>query len=486
MARALSFAIALGSLTFVACGGSSGDSSPSTDDASTDASSQDSSTNDGAHADAPPTDSPSSDTDAGTGDGTPVYPGCPSPATTFARTIYVDPATGKDTNDGSKSSPLHTLATALTAKKISAGDHVVLLPGDHGAVTVSKYTNPELSTATSWSWFDFQPGATTQMLVIGDMSDWLVTHAEMSADATVAKTALLTITSSTNVVVSDAHAYTIKDSKSWTATDWINVAASGAFVRNGSCISLVRDQFLNTRFGIAILSDAKARPDSSMKVLVQDSEVARFSGDAMRVIASDVTVKGNYLHDVYVSGADGDDNHDDGLQMWALDGATYDNIRIESNWVQETTEATRPLQNSLQGIDDFDGVNTNVVITNNVVLASAYHGIALYGSQDSTMDHNTVANPTTNGNELWLGVFDDKTGAPSTNIHVNDNAATTFNFSKATTGFVESNDIVVADPASAYVKFDTAAMVFDLTAKKGSVLDGKGAGATLAMPKGLP
>ena len=395
----------------------------------------------------------------------PVYPGCAAPATSFARTVTLDPSTT-------------TLAAAFAQKQIQPGDHVVVLAGDHGAVLVSKYTNPELVAATAWIWLDFQPGAKVASLDVRDVSSWLVTRAEVSAPSTT----LASFSGASNMVLADSHLYTVQDATAWTANDWINVASSGINVRNGSCVALLRDKVLNSRFGIAISSDALTRPDTSMKVLALGNEVANFSGDAMRVVASDVTVQGNYLHDVYVSQADGDSNHDDALQMWALNGATFDDIVIDGNWVQESTDATRPLQNTLQGIDDFDGVNTHVQITNNVVLVSAYHGIALYGSQDSTIAHNTVANPTANGFHTWIMVNDTKGGAPSQNVTVTDDAATELDLAATTTNLVSSNDVVVASPAAVYTTFDTTKMLFDLTPKSGSVLDGTGAGAPAVTP----
>jgi parallel beta-helix repeat protein len=478
--------IAVACMTMLmACGGGDGDAGPASGgDAATDDAATDDVGADATSSDAPTTDGSSGDSspvDGSTPGAYPVYAGCAAPATSFTRTVYVDPSAG-DTGDGSKEKPFGPLATTLAKKKIAPGDHVVLLPGDHGAVQVSKYSNPELAASTKWIWLDFQAGAKAKGLTIGDMAFWLVTRAEVSADRASTKNALYTVTSSHDVVLADAHLYTVADSKSWTANEWINTAADGVFLRNGSCLSVVRTKVLNSRFGIAILSDGKARPDTSMKVLVQGNEIANFSGDGLRPIASDVTIKDNYVHDVYVNAADGDDNHDDGLQMWALGGATYDNIRIEGNWVQETTDAKRPLQNDLQGISQFDGVSTHVVITNNVVLAGAYHGIALYGCQDSTIDHNTVANPGSNGHQLWVGVFDLKDGSPSKNLTVTDNAATTFSFSMKTTGFVNTNNIAVPDPTTAYTTFDKTTLKFDLTPKAGSMLAGKGAGSSLTKP----
>ncbi len=469
--------ILFGAIVLTACGGSDSGEAPS--DAATD---DTLAVGDAAPTDATsdvPTDGPPPD--GSTGGPTPVYPGCAVPSSTFARTVYVDPAAG-DAGDGSKARPFGALSTALAKKKIAAGDHVVVLPGDHGLVQVSKSTNPELASATTWTWFDFQPGATAKGLSIGDMAFWLVTGAEVSANRAATKSALYTVTASHDVVLLDAHLYTVKDSKAWTAKEWIETAADGVFLRNGACLSVARTKILNTRFGVAILSDGKARPATSMKVLIQGNEIANFSGDGVRPIASDVILRDNYVHDVYVNDADGDANHDDGVQMWALDGATYDNILIERNWIQETTDAKRPLQNDLQGISQFDGVSTHIVVRDNVVLAGAYHGIALYGCQDSAIDHNTVANPGSNGNKLWVGVFDLKDGTPSKNLTVTDNAATTFSFSAKTTGFVNTNNVAVPDPVATYTKFDKAGLVIDLTPRAGSVLAGKGAGSSLTKP----
>ena len=442
-------------LAIFACGGDGGNGS----DASTDAATSDVGL-DGAPVDGGDAGAPSY----------PVYPGCEAPATTFTRTVTLDPSTT-------------TLADGFAKKQIQPGDHVVVLSGAHGAVKVTKYTNPELVGSTSWIWLDFQPGAVASSIDVEDVARFFITRAEVTAPAVT----LASFVNATNMILADAHLYTVKDASAWTANDWINTASSGISVRNGSCTALLRDKVLNSRFGIAIFTDALARPDSSMKTLAQENEVANFSGDAMRVVASDVTVEKNYLHDVYVSQADGDDNHDDGLQMWALNGATFDNITIDGNWVQESTSATRPLQNNLQGIDDFDGVNTHVTITNNVVIVSAYHGISLYGSQDSLIDHNTVANPTANGFKTWIMVNDTKTAAPSQNLTVTNNAATELDLASTTVNLVQTNDVVVSTPASTYKTFDTTKMIFDLTPQAGSVLDGKGAGAPMTIaPSPLP
>jgi hypothetical protein len=436
-------------LAAIACGGGAGDGN--------DASTNDDGGNDVAQ---------QGDTQVEAGTPTyPVYDGCEAPATTFARTTNFDPTTT-------------TLADAFAKKQIQPGDHVVVMAGAHGAVKVTKYTNPELVGSTAWIWLDFQDGATATSLDVEDVSRFLITRPTVSAPGVT----LASFSSASDMVLADAHLQTVQDASAWTANDWINTASSGISARNGSCISLLRNKVLNTRFGIAIFTDALARPDSSMKTLAQGNEVANFSGDAMRVIASDVVVRNNYLHDVYVSQADGDDNHDDALQMWALNGATFDNITIDGNWVQETTNATRALQNNLQGLDDFDGVNTHVSITNNVVIVSAYHGISLYGSQDSLMDHNTVANPTSNGFKTWIMVNDTKAAQPSVNLTVTNNAATEFDLASTTTNLVSTNDVVVASPQTTYKTFDTAKMLFDFTPQPGSVLDGKNAGAPMKTP----
>ncbi len=408
----------------------------------------------------------------------PRYEGCEAPATTFARTLYVDPQAGSANGDGSSAKPYQTLTAVLGAKKLQPGDHVVLLPGDHGEVLASKFDNPQLENGAAWIWIEFQPGATAKGLDLRDMARWLITGAEITGTT---KANLVAFSGGSNMILADSRVYTQKDVSVWTANDWINTAKSGAFVRNTTCSTLVRNRFSNVRFGVSVSSDVKEVAGNRMKTLVVRNDIRSYSADALRPNASDVTMRLNRILDEYVNDADGDGNHDDGVQSFALNGAVYDNILIETNWFQETTDPKRKLNAGMQGICVFDGLITHWKVIDNVVIASYYHGIAGYGIEEGTVDHNTVANPTENGFKTWITVPLDKDGGAPVNDVVQNNIAVSYpNKHPAVT---YTNNEIVDKPADVFAVFDRTTAVFDLTPKPGSSIDGKGVGSSLRTNK---
>jgi Right handed beta helix region len=387
-----------------------------------------------------------------------VYPGCEAPATEFLRTVTLDPANGD------------TLAEAVAGKALLPGDHVVLLPGDHGAVLASKFVNPELVDAEAWIWIDAQAGATLQRLEVRDLSRWLLTGLEITNTSG----HLLAFGSASEIVVTDSDLYTTRDTSAFTADDWIDGVASGISVRNGRCLSLLRNQVTNVRFGISVSSDAKTVAENRVDVLARGNRIKNFSGDGMRPIASNIRFADNDIIDSYVSDADGDGNHDDGIQGFALDGAVYDNVVIEGAWVQETTDPTRAFNASLQGIAVFDGLYTNMSVQHNVVLTSAYHGISLFGPTDSIIAHNTVVGIDP-ARKLWISAPVSKEGVAPVNTVFRDNIASTYMLDAGVTD--ENNHTVLTPDASThFVKFDLATATFDLHLKPSSPIANAAAG----------
>jgi hypothetical protein len=420
----------------------------------------------------------------------PVYPGCEAPATTFARDVYIDPVNGSDVGDGSAAKPFLTFINALNAKKLKAGDHVILLPGDHGAVITSRYTNAAMAAAPVWTWIDFRPGAFVHNMDIRDMSRWLVTKAEVTP-AGGEKKLLVEFSgdlgAQSNIIFADGFIYNAKDSSGWDANTWINTD-DGYITRSIICSSIVRTRILNTRFALGMNTDGVS-PDPTqnpVKGLMQDNIVKNFSGDGIRPIGSYILVKNNYVADEYVNAADGDQNHDDGLQSWALHGAVFTDLFIDHNWFQETTDPNRKWNADMQGISSFDGVIRNVQVTNNVVLASAYHGISWYGVKDSLIDHNTVINPNPSPGDhlLWIYVPDGKGGNPPSNVTISNNIAMSFP-GVVVAGSTYQNNFTVKDPTVQFQTFNPNSNSYNLSPKPGSSIDGKGAGSSVTNPVAL-
>jgi parallel beta-helix repeat protein len=242
---------------------------------------------------------------------------------------------------------------------------------------------------------------------------------------------------------------------------------------------MLRNKILNTRFGVGFSTDTLLPPGNSLKTLFMDNEIRNYSGDGLRPIGSDILVFRNQIIDSYVTPAAGDPNHDDAIQLWALNGATYDNIIIDDNYVIDVTDQMRALKGEAQGISIFDGTDTNLIIRNNIVLVSAYHGIMIMGGKDCRIEGNTVASSQPNGRDTWIGVWKNKDGSSPVNVVVQNNIAATYNFGDVTTGLVQSNNYTVStvDAPANYKLYDLANAQYDLTPLVGSSIYGKGAGA---------
>ncbi|HYF29408.1 MAG TPA: peptidoglycan-binding protein [Candidatus Paceibacterota bacterium] len=406
-----------------------------------------------------------------------VYPGCEAPARSYARVVYLDPRNGSEAGDGSAAAPLKTLATALAAKKLRAGDHVILMPGEHGAfVGDTSFSQKGLffRDAPNWTWFDFQEGATISKSDLSGFSRILITNPEVTPGG-------ILVTGGSQVVVADGEFYLARNTADWTAEKWLAQGKGNTLMsRNTRCVSFIDNELRNIPFGISISVDGLPTSDNSARALVARNTISRFRGDGIRPNGSDVIVRDNRIVDSMLGREHGDGNHDDGIQLFALNGHRFKNVRIENNWIQETTSATRPYIGTLQGIGHFDGVIEDVVVRNNVVLIGAYHGIML-NSVGGTVENNTVAYVGTEGRNTWI-----RMGASSQNITFRNNVARFFEY-PTSAGRIQirapqqdaiGNNITVKDNESAaFMKFDPANGAFDLRPKPGGPLDGKGVGA---------
>ncbi len=386
-----------------------------------------------------------------------VYQGCEKPASTYARTVTVDPKAGD------------TLEALFSAKKVLAGDHLILLPGDHGAILAKEVA------AGAWIWLDFQPGATAKSITLKNISKILITGAEITSP-----TGKLFFASAPahDIVLADSQLYGARDSKNWSAAEWL-AAPNAIQADNVKNVSILRNAITNVRFGISASSRQPDVEGSRMNVLIKNNLLKGVSGDFIRPIGGNMAVIGNKGIDGYLSAADGDGNHDDFIQMFALPlTAVYDNVLIEGNYFCETTDVNRKFNADYQGISCFDGTYTNVTIRGNTVLASAYWGIAMYGGKHILIERNTVLSIRPRGDrKLRIAFMPMKRGAKGEDQTARDNVANVF------LGFAApaatSNNIAVppADASTAFVEFNLSGSAFDLHPKKGGALDGKHAGA---------
>ncbi|HYF29407.1 MAG TPA: peptidoglycan-binding protein [Candidatus Paceibacterota bacterium] len=406
-----------------------------------------------------------------------VYAGCEAPAKSYARVIYVDPVNGTDAGDGSAAAPLKTASQALASKKIKPGDHVVLLPGNHGRLYADGvYGSAEFKDAANWTWLDFQEGAYISNLDFRNgMSRWLITNAEASNQFSTSARTMIATSGGIHFVFADGELYSIKNASSWSASDWLNKAASGISTRNTRCVSILDNDIRNVAGGITLQIDANVS-DNSIKGLVARNTIFGNQADGLRPLGSDITMRDNRVIESMLGSEHGDGNHDDGLQIFPIGSHVFNNIRIEGNWIQESTASGRPLIGGQQGIGHFGGPLKNSVIRNNVILSSVWHGISTYDPENVIIEHNTVLNTSGNKRATWIAAWKGgKAENPTSGVIVRNNIAHSFILGN---GVASSSNIVIAPDAPAFVQFDHVNGRFDLRPKPGGPLDGKNAGAS--------
>jgi hypothetical protein len=72
------------------------------------------------------------------------------------------------------------------------------------------------------------------------------------------------------------------------------------------------------------------------------------------------------------------------------EATTIDNVVIKNNTVIRLTDPNLAFPGYLQGISEFDGNWENVVVSDNVVVTDAWHGIAFYGAHHLLISKNIV------------------------------------------------------------------------------------------------
>lgn len=334
----------------------------------------------------------------------------------LAANWYVDPAAPG--GDGTSDAPWSDLDTAFASGKVGAGDVIHLAQGEYGEVLIrgQKFSSPlrlvsDPQYPAHFSALNIQKSAN---ISVEGVAVWT-----LPGDEPVRQ---LVEINANNVLLSRLD---IRGSGpdtnyfAWSKQRWIDTS-SGIRARGRG---VVLQQNLLTGMGFAI-----GTLDPDAKVL--GNVIRGFSRDAIRAIGDNTLLQGNYITDsVKVN-----DNHNDGIQSWSRgkDGksgaGTVHNLVIDANTIIEWTgPAKHPLRFALQGIGLFDGMFEDVVITNNVIMVSAHHGIAVYGGIDARIVNNTLVNAVGVSRKApWIKLTPHKNDTPSSGGIVANNLAPVF------------------------------------------------------------
>ncbi|HWY61118.1 MAG TPA: hypothetical protein VNW15_04380 [Rhizomicrobium sp.] len=328
--------------------------------------------------------------------------GCEQPPTSASTTIYVDPVKGSDASDGSLSSPWKS----IQVHRIRSDYKVLLYSGDYGAV---KIDNARLSGFATIAPVPGQTPVFSTLELLGS-TRWVVQGVKIQAQAN-GYSPLVSVAGnngspSANIVLDHINASSADDVSAWSQADWlakgryfaVNVDGGDANSSGVNCIAITDWTIKNVRWGIGVTGN---------NILVNHNTINNFGDDAIDYAGNNLVLSHNTItNSLYL----GDSNHNDAMQGQighGIAGTVYANIKIDSNVVIDKNVSILPLagigENGLQGIDAFDEDWNNLIITNNVVVTNATHGLSFYSIHNSLIANNTVLATTANG--TWLGVF---------------------------------------------------------------------------------
>jgi hypothetical protein len=379
----------------------------------------------------------------------------PLPAATF----LCDPARGSPQGDGSAERPWRTIEEVLAARLVQicdkdgkpsnpkapvrSGDTLLLRSGWHGVIRIpGGYNTAPITIASA-------PGQAPQVgwIAVDGGKKWTVKGLTVSpslAPAPLEKPPHDLVMlgergeeDCEELVVEDCFVYSVLDTSAWSAKDWTDKPSSGIWLgRNGTRHVARNNYVLNTRFGINLCAPG---------VLCEGNVVANFSADGIRVTRDSQVVQYNVVRNVFVSDADGDKNHDDGIQCFLFNKGTgtVRDVTVRGNVIIARERDDLPFPNGMQGIGFFDGPLVNFLVEKNVVLVNHWHGITLGDAQGCTIRENACFSRWTGEARPWICVGQKKSQAKGNTVR--DNLAHTFDL-KADAEVKAENNQKVTEP----------------------------------------
>ena len=357
-----------------------------------------------------------------------------------AETYYSDPEKGKNEYDGSAKAPWGSLEDVVKAgqlKKLKGGDTLLLRSGDHGDVHI-RGDNDEFIVIAA------EKGQTPRLarFVIESGKKWRVSG--LTVSSSFAKkpykgwmVELAEAGAGSEIVFENSYVYSVLDTTKWSAKDWMSCSSGILLGRRGTNLTLRNNYVLNTRFGVAADS-----PNS----MVEGNVITDYSADGVRVTRDGITAQYNVIKNCYVSAKDGDDNHDDGIQVFLFNKGTgtVRDLTIKGNMIVSHEDPKQPFMHPMQGLGFFDGPLVNFLVEGNVICSETWHGVALYDAQGCKILNNACwcpPNPDIKCRPWVMLGTKQKQVKPNT---VKDNLACSFNF-KADSGVTAENNKIATE-----------------------------------------
>lgn len=393
------------------------------------------------------------------------------------KTFYVDPVNGSMENDGSKEHPWRTLQEVFSGNLIQhykfeklpykqgekkilvnpqapvrGGDALILLSGNHGAVTTGKggFYMEEGQFLTIKAGLDSFPVLSSLELLSASYFFISDLEFECGGDGNRKIKAIIDLSShkyfgaSSNIIIDSCLLRSIGDSYSWSKKDWKEKAYSGIII-NADDTVVRRCRIINIALGISVTGD---------RAVIKDNTVKNFCVDGLRGNGSELVFESNYVSNSLKV----DDNHDDGFQSFLTTGKkVYKNVIIKGNSFIQSIAGQSKYSGAFQGIGCFDGPFENWEIVDNTVISDTWHGISLYGAMDSIIENNTVLprNYEAKAGPPWIALLQSKAGNEPINCSVINNQAMAYRLNDKV---LQKNNVTIkgrADIETLWKKFDS-------------------------------
>lgn len=421
------------------------------------------------------------------------FPPCARLAAAAGRTLTVDPkARGADT--------FPNISAAIAAAK--PGDTIALMSGDYGEFTLTG------ANASGFITLMAAPGQAPRFsrLTIGTPRDrasrWRLSGLTVTGFSNAGKwpngsiihRGIVAIGNSDNIIF-DGNTINSKPGqiawKSEADAFAANETLSGGIsVNQGSCISITNNRITNV-FN-AIMFGGDPNTDYGKYYVVSDNVIDDFAGDGIDHFGSHVRIERNLItngHDICESKC----VHMDGIQGWNWNnrpGLLNVDVVIDGNRIIAQTRPGLVLPaGTLQGITVFDGRWDGFQVFNNLVVATAWHGITIAGAKNLSIVNNTLANISSEPRRTsWIKFAAYKNDPADTayNVVMRNNVAPfqgTDRRDMAYGNVVIDHNLILKNPdeyEDNFVKFDPEKFAFDLHPTKRS--DARGEGS----PEGAP
>lgn len=335
-----------------------------------------------------------------------------------AATYFVSP-TAKSTGTGSQNAPWPSVAAALATGKIRGGDQILLQSGNHGFLRIkgARFSSPVLIAAA--------PGAKARVERIDVQSSKNITFRDLLIwpEKPTSETLFLVRTSrnSPNMEFQRLDVRSAEDAgnyRRWNKSTWLARKVNG-ILAEGPDSEVSNSTFMGLYHAVSVNGDRSS---------ILNNRIVGYSGDGTRALGNYSTLRGNTIQDCVKI----DENHDDAFMTWSLGAngkigaGTIEGMVIENNLIEEWNgPRNHPFICELQGIF-LGGYLNDLVIQNNVVSVSAYHGITAYGVTRGKIVNNTLVNSRgPSKTQPWIGLWGN-IDRGSTQVTVANNIAPLF------------------------------------------------------------